>query len=73
MEDWATLQAIVNSIDTLSTKEKTRLIEQVAVKLKQELISQNLIPRKYLKGLWQNSDISNGLILSAKHLNRITN
>lgn len=73
MNDKTKLQNILNNIDALSTKDKTQLIEQVAVKLKQELIAQNLVPRKSLKGLWHNSDISDALILSAKHLNRITN
>ena len=72
MDNRADLQQILNAINTLSTKDKTQLIERVAVNLKQELIAQNLVPRKSLKGLWHNSNTIDGLILSAKHLNRVT-
>ncbi|MBE9117748.1 hypothetical protein IQ249_17765 [Lusitaniella coriacea LEGE 07157] len=73
MDNEAEFQEILNNVDTLSTKDKTKLIERVAIKLKQELTAQNLVPRKSLKNLWKNCNTCDGLMLSAKNLNRIAN
>ena len=43
MGNQAKLQEILNAIDILSIKDKTQLIERVAVNLKQELVAQNLL------------------------------
>lgn len=67
MEKTVTLTEILELVTRLSLVDKVRLIERIAPQIEQGLSVEPLKPRKSLRGLWREIDISEEDIAEARH------
>ena len=58
MPESITLEEVVNLAKQLSPLDRIRLIEQITPHLKRDLIVSPSQPRKSLRGIWKDIDIS---------------
>jgi hypothetical protein len=66
METTPTLEEALALARQLSPEDKARLIERIAPELKRELTRHRPSPRKSLRGLWQDVDITEEDIAEAR-------
>ena len=66
MPESITLEEVVNLAKQLSPLDRIRLIEQITPHLKRDLIVSPSQPRKSLRGIWKDIDISEADIAEVK-------
>ncbi len=66
METTTTLEEALALARQLSPADKARLIERIAPELERELTQRRPSPRKSLRGLWQDVDITEKDIAQAR-------
>lgn len=66
MANSVTLEEVLNLAKQLSPLERIRLIEQIIPQLKRDLVVTSSQPRKSLRGIWKEIDITEADIAEVK-------